>query len=97
MLVRQRRLLLAAFIAVIAASSGMWMRAAAEKRGPKNSHKGMSAMGHAAARARHVIETSAGRHTAKDFEQADVCVNQPDCGEDRTPPLDGPSATPAET
>ena len=58
----------------------------------------VSAMGRAAARARARIEAAA-HGVSKDFEEAGVCVNEPECegdGEHEGLP-DGPSSTQSET
>src|SRR5947199_9437282 len=97
MLIRNRHLLSAAMVASIAAWSGMTIGAFDHQRGPRSTDDRMSASGHAAARARAVIENGLpGVGAAKDFEEAGVCMNEPDCG-DEGPPADGPSATQAET
>ena len=58
----------------------------------------MSAMGRAAARARAKINLAALGVSGKDFEEAGVCVNEPDCEDGEHEPLeDGPSSTQSET
>jgi hypothetical protein len=65
----------------------------------KGHDSAMSAMGRAAARARARIELAArGGVSDKEFEDAGVCVNQPECeGDEHEPLQDGPSSTQSET
>ena len=65
----------------------------------KGHDSAMSAMGRAAARARAKIELAAhGGVSDKDFEEAGVCVNEPECeGDEHQPLQDGPSSTQTET
>jgi hypothetical protein len=64
----------------------------------KHSDKGLSTMGRAAARARAKIEIAARGASAKDFEEAGVCVNEPECEDGEHDPLpDGPASTQSET
>jgi hypothetical protein len=63
--------------------------------GPKDQ---MSAMGRAAARARAASEAAAHGVSQKDFDAADVCVNELECEDgDHAPLPDGPSSTQSET
>src|SRR5437667_191425 len=97
MLTRNRHLLSASIAASIAAWSGMTIGASDHRRGPRSTDDRMSASGHAAARARAVIEKGLpGVGAAKDFEEAGVCVNELEC-EDEGPPADLPAATQSET
>ena len=72
----------------------------ATRRASTSKHRieGVSAMGRAAARARARIEAAA-HGVSKDFEEAGVCVNEPECegdGEHEGLP-DGPASTQSET
>ena len=85
MLIRNRHLLSAAMVASIAAWSGMTIGASDHQRGPRSTDDRMSASGHAAARARAVVENGLpGVGTAK----AGGCVNELEC-EDDGPPESG--------
>jgi hypothetical protein len=98
MFVTAKRLITAIVIAALAAWSGISMRASDdEQRGSKHSDDRMSAMGQVAARAKVKIEAAARGQATKNFELADDCVNQPDCGGDEGPLEDGPAATQSET
>ena len=65
----------------------------------KGHDSAMSAMGRAAARARAKVELAThGGVSDKEFEDAGVCVNEPECEGDEHEPLeDGPSSTQSET
>jgi len=100
MLGKKKLLLGAVIFASIAAWSGMTTGASDHGRRRKQPDERMSAMGHAAARARAALEHGLppGVRAAKDFEEAGLCVNQPDCeGADDAPPADGPASTQSET
>jgi hypothetical protein len=93
---RNKHLLSAVIAASIAAWSGT-IGASDRQRGPKHTDDKMSAAGHAAARARAAIAKGLpGVAAAKDFEETDACVNEPEC-EDEGPPADGPVSTQSET
>ena len=98
MLVTPKCSVMAIVIASLAAWSAMSIRASDDQREPERRDTRMSAMGHAAAHAKVVVETAAGGQAAKDFAHAGDCVNEPDCeGRGDGPPDDGPAQTQSET
>ena len=89
MLATMKRL---AAVAVVAMLVGWNGGAASTAGGPKKAAKhagrgGMSAMGRAAGRARAALEVAAGGGSHKDFEESEVCVNDPECEGDGKEPF----------
>ncbi len=90
-------------VVFLLAASIVWLGrpVSSASRGAKSKRHdaALSAMGRAAARARAKLELAAhGGVSDKEFEDAGVCVNEPECEGDEHEPLeDGPSSTQSET
>ena len=86
------------FAGIVAWYAAPARTAPGHKEAPKQKDQNMSSIGRAAARARARIALAGGGVSHKDFENAGVCVNEPECEDGEHEPLqDGPSSTQAET